>query len=108
MRTSKLVWIASGAHALRPPGISPAALSSHGFDQVTRSVDSHTTKLGLPLVYVEPQRIHRSVAMIQYLVPSGERTSAGSRTPFVPITEFRTGAPPLRSFQCRPSVLCAR
>src|SRR5918999_4213525 len=99
--------MASGAQALRPPGIAPATLTSHGCDQVTRSVDSHTTKLGLPLVYVEPQRIHRSVAMIQYRLPSGERTSAGSRTPRVPIVECRTGAPPLRSFQCRPSVLCA-
>ncbi len=104
--------IASGAQALRPSGIAPATLSSHGWDQVARSVDSHTTRLRLALFTAWsqfcPQPMHRSVAMIQYRLPSGERTSAGSRTPCVPTVERRTIPPPLRSFQCTPSVLCER
>lgn len=56
-------------------------------------------------LHVWPQSMHRSVAMIQYLLPSGERTSAGSRTPRVPTVERRVMPPPLRSVQFSPSAL---
>jgi hypothetical protein len=92
--------IASATQALPPSGIAPATLSSHGCDQVTRSVDSHTTRLRLALFMESshdcPQPMHRSVAMIQYLSPPGALTSAGSRTPRAPTVERRAIPPPLR------------
>src|SRR5918998_5651227 len=99
--------MASGAQALPAPGMPPATLISRGADQLTRSVDSHTTSEVLPRLAASlhevPLAIRRSVATIQYRSPAGERTSAGSRTPRVPIVETSTGLPLLRSVHRRPS-----
>ncbi|GAA0598116.1 hypothetical protein GCM10009546_70210 [Actinomadura livida] len=104
--------MASGAHALPAPGMAPATLSSRGDDQFTRSPDSQTTIEVLPRFAASsqevPEAIRRSVAMIQYRSPAGERTTTGSRTPRVPTVETRTGEPLFRSVQCRPSSLWAR
>ncbi len=92
--------------------MEPATSSSQGSDQLTRSVDSHTTSEVLPLLEASsqevPEAMRRSVAMIQYRSPCGERISTGSRTPWVPTVERRTMLPLLRSFQCSPSSLCDR
>jgi hypothetical protein len=104
--------IASGAHALPAPEIPAATLIRRGADQLTRSLDSQTTSEVLPRLAASdhevPLAIRRSVATIQYRSPAGDRTSAGSRTPWVPTVDSRTGLPPLRSVQLRPSRLCAK
>src|SRR5918998_910787 len=98
--------MASGAQALPAPGMPPATLISRGADQFTRSVDSHTTSEVLPRLAASlhdvPLAMRRSVATIQYRSPAGERTSAGSRTPRVPIVDSSTGPPLFRSVQFNP------
>jgi len=69
------------------------------------------TRLVLPWCMAVPQPLplamRRSVARIQYLEPSGERTMEWSRTPFSPTVDLRTGWLLFRSVQCMPSVLTA-
>ena len=101
--------MASGAHAQPAFGMAPAMSTRRGSDQCTRSVDSQMTSLVLPRCIAAsqplPLAMRRSVARIQYLEPSGERTMLWSRTPFSPTFDMRTGWLLFRSVQCMPSVL---